>query len=111
MKPNGTFADKRAKKIVEQVEDIVVSQHFHTDGESRYHKDLINLTGVVNLMSQQLTALCEAIVLTVAPRPGVEQPPSLSQQLHTQLLQLKQQLLMPLLTLLHPRIPTAASTI
>lgn len=58
---------------VGEVEAIVVSQHFSTDGEARFDRYLINLTGAVNRMSQQLTALFEAMALTVPPGPGAEQ--------------------------------------
>ncbi|CAH2035581.1 unnamed protein product [Thlaspi arvense] len=131
MKIDGTFVDKRAKKIVEEVESIVVS-HFpiNTDDneagsqgsnspitplmrdeafysivkaykgrffglgtaqmghydpidpptvvlprQARYERDLVNLTGVVNLMTQQLTALCEARGVLMTSVIGTEQPP------------------------------------
>lgn len=52
--------------------------------QARFERDLNNLSGVVNFMSQQLSAMYEARAVTVPPGPGAEQSPNLSQQLHTQ---------------------------
>lgn len=42
--------------------------------QARHERDLINLTGVVKVMSQHLSALCQERGVTVSPIPRVEQP-------------------------------------
>ncbi|CAN6984403.1 unnamed protein product [Brassica oleracea var. botrytis] len=134
MKSDGTFVDKRAKRIIEEVESIVVSEHPGTDEtdsqgsnseasitpvmrdeafyrvvkphkgrlfglgtaqmenydhiappavvltrQAQLEKEVINLTGMVKLMSQQLTALCEARGVTASDattNPSPSSPPS-----------------------------------
>ena len=51
----------------------------HGEDSERYFKprlerDLINLIGAVNMMSKQLTLLCEAKDVTVPPIPEAEKP-------------------------------------
>ncbi|XP_013632529.1 PREDICTED: uncharacterized protein LOC106337994 [Brassica oleracea var. oleracea] len=134
MKSDGTFVDKRAQRIIEEVESIVVSEHPSTDEtdsqgsnseasitplmrdeafykvvkphkgrlfglgtaqmenydhiappvvvltrQAQLEKEVINLTGMVKLMSQQLTALCEARGVTVSDAttsPSPSSPPT-----------------------------------
>ncbi|CAA7043671.1 unnamed protein product [Microthlaspi erraticum] len=51
---------------------------------ARFERDMNNLSGAVNFMSQQMTAMCEAKAVTVPPGLGAEHSPNPSQQLHTQ---------------------------
>ncbi|KAF2567401.1 hypothetical protein F2Q68_00024331 [Brassica cretica] len=143
MKSDGTFVDKRAQRIIEEVESIVVSEHPSTDEtdsqgsnseasitplvrdeafykvnvrlfcgsiaavvkallfglgttqmenydhiappavvltrQAQLEKEVINLTGIVKLMSQQLTALCEARGVTASDattNPAPSSPPT-----------------------------------
>uniref|UniRef100_A0A0D3CRN5 Uncharacterized protein n=1 Tax=Brassica oleracea var. oleracea TaxID=109376 RepID=A0A0D3CRN5_BRAOL len=133
-KSDGTFVDKRAHRIIEEVESIVVSEHPNTDEtdsqgsnseasitplmrdeafykvvkphkgrlfglgtaqmenydhiappvvvltrQAQLEKEVINLTGMVKLMSQQLTALCEARGVTASDattNPSPFSPPT-----------------------------------
>ncbi|XP_024007614.1 uncharacterized protein LOC112083560 [Eutrema salsugineum] len=134
MKGDGTFVDKHAKMIVEEVEAIVISQGIFTNTghdevgsqgpntqtpitplmrdeafysivkphkgklfglgsaqmeyedstdpptvvlprQARYERDLINLTEVVTVISQQITALSEAQGVIVPSVLGAEQTP------------------------------------
>ncbi|KAH0884108.1 hypothetical protein HID58_060204, partial [Brassica napus] len=65
------FVAKRVEKIAKEVESIIVSQHF-SSFDQELERDLINLTGAVNMMSKQLTLLCEAKGVTLA---SVLRPP------------------------------------
>lgn len=68
--------------------------------QTRLEHDMINLTEIVNLISQQLIVLCEARGVTIPPVDVAEQPNPSPNEV---------QILMPQLTLLHLHLPTATS--
>ncbi|KAG2289253.1 hypothetical protein Bca52824_048857 [Brassica carinata] len=72
------FVAKRLEKIAKEVESIIVSQHFssfdqevptHKHQPHHFHEIAKPYKGAVNMMSKQLTLLCEAKGVTVSPIP------------------------------------------